>query len=93
MPDKLGHNRRQLYHGKGHDLHTGAYWLMLALRKAIPATHELAKAEFDPLRIKLLKIGARIIETGSRTRVHFASSCPNASLVRLVAGRLTAASP
>jgi hypothetical protein len=74
-------------------LHTGAYWLMLALRNAIPATHELAKAEFDTLRIKLLKIGARIIETTSRIRVHLASACPNASLFRLIAGRLAAAGP
>ena len=74
-------------------LHTGAYWLMLALRNAIPATHELARAEFDTLRIKLLKIGARIIETTSRIRVHLASACPNASLFRLIAGRLAAAGP
>ena len=74
-------------------LHTGAYWLMLALRNAIPATHELAKAEFDTLRTKLLKIGARIIETASRIHVHLASACPNASLFRLIAGRLAAAGP
>lgn len=74
-------------------LHTGAYWLMLALRNAIPTTHELAKAEFDSLRIKLLKIGARTIETASRIRIHLASACPNASLFRLIAGRLAAAGP
>lgn len=74
-------------------LHTGAYWLMLALRNAIPAVHELAKAEFDTLRVKLLKIGARIIETVSRIRIHLASACPNASLFRLIAGRLAAAGP
>ena len=66
---------------------------MLALRNAIPTTHELAKAEFDTLRIKLLKIGARIIETVSRIRVHLASACPNASLFRLIAGRLATAGP
>jgi len=74
-------------------LHTGAYWLMLALRNAIPATHALAKAEFATLRIKLLKIGARIIETASRIRIHLASACPDADLFRLLAGRLSAAGP
>jgi len=74
-------------------LHTGAYWLMLALRNAIPATHALAKAEFTTLRIKLLKIGARIIETASRIRIHLASACPNADLFRLLAGRLSSAEP
>ena len=74
-------------------LHTGAYWLMLALRSAIPAAHVLAKAEFATLRIRLLKIGARIIETTSRIRVHLASACPDAKLFRLLAGRLAAAGP
>lgn len=74
-------------------LHTGAYWLMLALRNAIPAAHALAKAEFATLRIRLLKIGARIIETASRIRVHLASACPDAKLFRLLAGRLASAGP
>lgn len=74
-------------------LHTGAYWLMLALRNTIPATHDLARAEFDTLRIRLLKIGARIIETASRIRIHLASACPDASLFRLIAGRLAVAGP
>jgi hypothetical protein len=74
-------------------LQTGAYWLMLALRNALLATHELAKAKIDTLRIKLAKIGARIIETASRLRVHLASACPNASLFRLITGRLAAARP
>ena len=74
-------------------LHTGTYSLILALRNTIPATHELAKAEFNTLRIKLLKIGARIIEMTSRIRIHLASACPNASLFWLIAGRLAAAGP
>ena len=74
-------------------LHTGAYWLMLALRNAIPATNALAKAEFATLRIRLLKIGARITETASRIRVHLASACPDAKLFRLLAGRLASAGP
>lgn len=74
-------------------LHTGAYWRMLTLRNAIPATHALAKAEFTTLRIRLLKIGARIIETASRIRVHLASACPDAQLFQLLAGRLASSGP
>src|SRR6185312_10194880 len=37
-------------------LHTAAYWLMLAVRDAIPKERDLAKAEFATLRLKLLKI-------------------------------------
>ncbi len=66
---------------------------MLALRNAIPATHALAKTEFATLRIRLLKIGARIIETASRIRVHLASACPDAQLFLLLAGRLASTGP
>jgi hypothetical protein len=74
-------------------LHTAAYWLMLTVRDAIPNTHALAKAEFATLRLKLLKIGARIRETTHRVRVAFAAACPEAELFRHLAVALRAASP
>jgi hypothetical protein len=74
-------------------LHTAAYWLMLALRKAVPATSPLAKAEFTTLKLRLLKIGARVVEKAARIRIHFASACPDAALFRLLAGRLAEAGP
>ena len=74
-------------------LHTGAYWLMLALRDAIPRTMPLARAEFATLRLRLLKIGARVVERAARIRIHFASACQDAALFRLLAGRLAAAGP
>jgi Transposase DDE domain group 1 len=40
-------------------LHTGAYWLMLTMRDAIPNAHSLAKAEFATIRLRLLKLGMR----------------------------------
>ena len=72
-------------------LHTGAYWLMLTLRDAIPRAMPLARAEFASLRLRLLKIGARVVEKA--TRIHFTSACPDAALFRLLAGRLAAAGP
>ena len=74
-------------------LHTGAYWMMLALRDAIPRAAPLARAEFATLRLRLLKIGARVVEKATRVRIHFASACPDAALFRLLAGRLAAAGP
>ena len=47
-------------------LHTSAYWLMLTVRDAIPKQCDLAKAEFATLRLRLLKIAARVIETANR---------------------------
>lgn len=66
-------------------LHTAAYWLMLTLRDAIPKAHPLAVAEFATLRLKLLKLGARVIETASRVRLAFAAACPEAALIRHLA--------
>jgi len=43
-------------------LHTAAFWLMLAVRAAIPQTNPLAKAEFATIRERLIKIAARVIE-------------------------------
>ncbi len=70
-------------------LHTAAFWLMHTLRSAIPPGHALAKAEFNTLRLRLLKIAARIIEHASRIRVRLPSSCPDAVLFRQVVLDLT----
>ena len=74
-------------------LHTAAYWLMLALRDAVPRRMPLHWAEFATLRQKLLKIGARVVEKAARVRIHFASACPSAALFRMLAGRLAASGP
>lgn len=74
-------------------LHTAAYWLMLTVRDAIPKTHALAKAEFATIRLRLLKLGARIIETTARVRIAFAAACPEAPLIRHIATVLMLAGP
>ena len=61
-------------------LHTAAYWLMLKLRDAIPRPQPLANAEFTTLRLRLIKIAARVMETASRVRVAFAAAHPEADL-------------
>jgi hypothetical protein len=74
-------------------LHTAAYWLMLTLREAVPASHHLGKAEFATLRLRLLKLGAHVTETVSRIRLAFAAACPEASLFRSIAATLQPAGP
>lgn len=65
-------------------LHTAAYWLMWRLRQAIPKATTLATAEFATLRLRLLKVAARVIETASRIRVAFASACPDAEAFQAI---------
>ncbi len=74
-------------------LHTAAYWLMLAIRQAAPRRSALASAEFATLRLHLIKIAARVVEGLARIRIHMPSACPNAAILRAIAGRLCAAGP
>ena len=74
-------------------LHTAAYWLMLTLRDAIPKPQPLANAEFTTLRLRLIKIAARVIETATRVRIAFAASCPQAELFGGIARWFQPAAP
>lgn len=66
-------------------LHTAAFWLMHTVRAAIPEGHALAKAEFNTLRLYLLKIAARVVEYATRIRVHLPTSCVEKTLFRQLA--------
>lgn len=61
-------------------LHTAAYVLFWLLRRHLQGT-ELATAQVNTLRLKLLKIGARIRETSRRIWVHLASGYPYCDLL------------
>ena len=74
-------------------LHTGAYWLLLDLRTAIPSWNPLRHTEFATIRLRLLKIAGRIIETASRIRIALASRCREAETFSLVALKLQPAGP
>ena len=71
-------------------LHTAAYWLLHTLRAAMPATSAWAVAEFATLRLRLIKIAARVIETAQRIRIRLPAACPDKVLFRLLAGRFAA---
>ena len=47
-------------------LHTAAYWLMLTVRDAIPRSRDLTTADFATLRLRQLKVAARVIESRSQ---------------------------
>jgi hypothetical protein len=63
-------------------LHTAAYWLMHAIRTAIPHPQPLARAEFATLRLLLFKLAVRVSETATRVRLAFAAAHPEAVLFR-----------
>jgi hypothetical protein len=74
-------------------LHTAAYWLLLTLRDRIPRPHGLASAEFATIRLRLLRVAGRVIETASRVRIAFAAACPHAVLFRGLARSFQPARP
>jgi len=53
-----------------------AYVLMQALRRLGLAGTEMAKAQCGTIRLRLLKIGARIRVTARKVWVHMAEACP-----------------
>jgi hypothetical protein len=56
-------------------LHAAAYWLLDTLRRWLAGT-EAARLQFDTLRLRLLKIGARVWELTGWVRLALAASHP-----------------
>ncbi len=71
-------------------LHSAAYVLMHALRGHLQGT-ELASAQFDTIRLRLLKVGARVRQSVRRVLVQAASAYPDQHLWTLLHTRLAPA--
>ncbi len=69
-------------------LHAGAYWLMWGLRVSMPKRSMWRVAQFDTLRLRLIKIAARIVEMKTMIRVHLPTSCPAQDILRFALGRI-----
>ena len=74
-------------------LHTAAYWLLHTLRAAAPKRSVWARAEFNTLRLRLIKVAARVVEATARIRVWLPTACPHGTAFKLLAGRFAAAGP
>ena len=69
-------------------LHAGSYWLMWGLRVSMPKRSMWRVAQFDTLRLRLIKIAARVVEMKTMIQVHLPTSCPVQDIVRLALGRI-----
>jgi hypothetical protein len=69
-------------------LSAAAYVLVETLRRVGLAGTELAKAQVGTIRLKLLKIGGRIVRSVRRVVVHLASAFPLQDLLRTVVDQL-----
>ena len=57
-------------------LHSAAYVLMHALRENMLRSSQLARAQFDTIRLRLLKLGTRVEVGKTFIRFHFPASYP-----------------
>ena len=69
-------------------LHAGAYWLMWGLRVSMPKRSMWRIAQFDTLRLRLIKIAARVVEMKTMIQVHLPTSYPAQDVLRLALGRI-----
>jgi hypothetical protein len=69
-------------------LHSAAYVLMQTLRTRGLRGTAWAKAQFDQIQIRILKVGARVEELKTKVRFHFPSSFPLRELYKTVMTKL-----
>ena len=65
-------------------IHHCAYWLMWTLRAACPKRSRWRRAQFDTLRLNLIRIAATVVEKKTRIIMSLPASCPQQSLIRLL---------
>jgi hypothetical protein len=69
-------------------LHTGAYWLLWSLRSLMPKRSIWRVAQFDTLRLRLVKLATRVVALKTRIMLHLPSACPDKAILRLLLERL-----
>lgn len=69
-------------------LHAGSYWLMWGLRTAMPKRSIWRRVQFDTLRLRLIKIAARIVEMKTLIRIHWPTACPNQKITQIALSRI-----
>jgi hypothetical protein len=68
-------------------IHTAAYWLLHRLRGLAPKTSFWRDAQFDTLRLALIKVAARVTELKTRIKVALPTCYPHQQSWVLLAGR------
>jgi hypothetical protein len=68
-------------------IHTAAYWLLHTLRGLAPKASFWRDAQFDTIRLALIKVAARVTELKTRIKVALPSGYPHQQSWALLAGR------
>lgn len=69
-------------------LHAGAYWLMWGLRRSMPKRSMWRVAQFDTLRLRFIKIAARIVEMKTMIKLHLPTAYPAQAMIPTALSRI-----
>jgi hypothetical protein len=69
-------------------LHVGAYWLMWSLRTLMSRRSRWRVAQFDTLRLRLIKLAVRIEVLKTQVRLHLPRATPDQALFALLLTRM-----
>lgn len=65
-------------------LHAGAYWLLWSLRRLAPRKSAWRTAQFDTIRLRLIKLATRVSTFKTKIRLHFPSAAPDQAIFHLM---------
>ena len=68
-------------------LHTAAYWLLHTLRSLAPKRSFWRQAQFDTIRVALIKVAGRVTQLATRIKLALPSSYPYRQSFTLLACR------
>ncbi len=68
--------------------HAGAYWLLWCMRRIMAKRSTWRVMPFDTLRLRLVKIAARVVELKTQIKIHLPSSAPDQAIFATLLGRL-----
>ena len=74
-------------------IHTAAYWLMLSLRGLAPRTSFWRDAQFDTIRLCLIKVAGRVTEMVTRIKIALPTAYPYQIGFTMLAGRIAKLPP
>jgi len=70
-------------------LHVGAYWLMWSLRALMPRRSSWRVAQFDTLRLRLIKLAVRVDVLKRQIRLHLPRATPDQAIFALALTRMS----
>ena len=70
-------------------LHVGAYWLMWSLRSLMPRRSFWRVAQFDTLRLRLIKLAVRVEVLKTQVRLHLPQATPDQAIFALMLNRMS----